>query len=251
MSRVRTDSATRQGMLATARIDSGSRVSALGCTIIVAFVVSMATGCAASPTGGDEQASETPRPSSPAPTPSTAAEVDQPESIGFAEGARLDPLAKVGWAFHFLPEGGAWTPNPVDTAGETSFVNADDTCTAYYYAEVFPTSTAEDLAASDEYLAQLSGGTVGELAPYAFDGEFALTHVKTPEPPDGTVENRSVYWEGDGESGIDAARVFTNLDYTTSQMANAYALILACDSGVDPLTVVDSLDEIAKITVDQ
>ena len=52
-------------------------------------------------------------------------------------------------------------------------------------------------------------------------------------------------------SGLDAARVFTNLDYTTSQMANAYALTLACDVGTDPQTVVDSLDEIAKITIDQ
>jgi hypothetical protein len=50
---------------------------------------------------------------------------------------------------------------------------------------------------------------------------------------------------------ITTGRVFHNLDYAASQISNAYMLQIQCDIDVDPRDVVDSLDEIAKVSVDQ
>ncbi|WP_130352515.1 hypothetical protein [Agromyces ramosus] len=215
-------------------------------------MVLMSTGCAAFP-GGGAQENRVPRQTRPtAATPSSSAPSGAPESLGFADGAQLDPLAKVGWQFAFLAaDDAAWTSNPDTPPGEPSFVNADDTCTAYYWQENFSTATVDDRSASDEYLAEVSGATADEIATYAEDGYFALTHFSTPEAADGEVASRNILAETDEETWLVAARVFTNLDYTTSEMANAYSLQLACDAGVDPMTQLDSLDEIAKIVVDQ
>ena len=252
MPRVGSRSGARVQVLAVAPLVSGVRVSALGGTIIVASIVLMSAGCAAFPSG-EAQATRTPPQSSPTATPSDSAQPGAPESLGFADGAQLDPLAKVGWQFAFLAaDDAAWTSNPADDPyDETSFINADDTCTAYYFQEIFDTATVDDRSASDEYLAEVSGATTGEVATYAEDGYFALTHVLMPEPADGEVASRNILAESDEETLLVAARVFTNMDYTTSQMNNAYSLQLACDAGIDPMTQLDSLDEIAKIVVDQ
>jgi hypothetical protein len=252
MPQVGSRSGARDRVLAATLIVSGARVPALGGTIIVASMVLMSAGCAAFP-GGGTQANRIPRQSSPTATPSEAAQVGALESLGFADGDQLDPMAKVGWQFAFLAaDDAAWTSNPADDPyDETSFVNADDTCTAYYFQEIFETATVDDRSASDEYLAEVSGATADEVATYAEDGHFALTHVLTPKPADGEVASRHILAETDEETWLMAARVFTNMDYTTSQMNNAYSLQLACDAGIDPMTQLDSLDEIAKIVVDQ
>lgn len=232
-------------------IGSGARASALGCAIIMAsLMMTSTTGCAA--LAGHMRDETAPRQTRSAATQSSAAPSGAAESIGFAEGAELDPLAKVGWQFAFLAaDDAAWTPNPADSQGETSFINADDTCTAWYWQEGFETETVDDRSASDEYLEEVSGATADEIATYAFDEHFALTHVLTPEPANGEVATRNILAETDEGTLLVAARVFANLDHATSQMSNAYSLQLACDAGIDPMTHVDSLDEIAKITVDQ
>lgn len=95
MPRVGSKSGACAPVIAAAPIDSGSRVSALGYTIIVASVVLMSTGCAAFP-GGGAQSSSTATPSSPTATRSRAAQGSTPETLGFADGAQLAPLAMVG-----------------------------------------------------------------------------------------------------------------------------------------------------------
>ena len=81
----------------------------------------MSTGCAVFP-GVGASYSPTATPANPSTTPSSSAPVGPPETIGFADGAPLDPLAQVGWTFTLLPAGGAWTPNPDNPPGETSYV---------------------------------------------------------------------------------------------------------------------------------
>ncbi|MFF2277248.1 hypothetical protein [Agromyces sp. NPDC058126] len=217
--------------------------------ILVMSSALLSAGCAAVPDGG-AHATSTPSQSDPAETPSSSAPADAPESLGFAEGAQLDPMAMVGWNVSMGGDDAAWTHNPDAETGEVSFVNADGTCTAYYYQEVFETAAADDRSASDELLAEVAGLSADEVATYAADEYFVLTHASTPGVADGEVANRSVIVEADGKMWLMAARVFTNLDSAASQMSNAYSLQLACDADVDPLTQLSSLDEIAKVLVD-
>jgi len=247
MARVRSGSGARDRVVGDPFIVSGARVSARGGAIIVASMVLICAGCAASP-GVGTQASPTPRQSSPTATPSEAPQVGATESLSFADGAQLDPLAMVGWHMELLAtDDAAWRSNP---AGDVGFVNADSTCTAYYFAEIIETAAADDRSASDEYLVERAGATTDEIATYAEDGYFALTHASTPESANGEVASRNVGWDTDEQGILVAVRVFTNLDSTASQMANAYALQLECDAGINPWTQLHSLDEFAQIVVD-
>ena len=65
------------------------------------------------------------------------------------------------------------------------------------------------------------------------------------------MATRTLLWSDDESSFLLTARVFHTLDYATSTMSNAYTLQLQCDIGVDPQDVVDSLDEVAKVSVDR
>ena len=103
--------------------------------------------------------------------------VAEPEadSLSFADGAALDPLAMVGWNFSLGAEGSSWTPSPDAGEGEVIFLNEEGKCTAQYWQETFDATAADDLAASNEFLAEVSGATADEMAQYAFDGHFALS----------------------------------------------------------------------------
>ena len=250
MLRVGSKSGAGDRVLDATLVLSGARVSALGGAVIVVSMVLISAGCAAG-SGGKAQATSTPtstptQKASPTATPSSSAQAGAPESLGFVEGAQLDPLAKIGWKISL--GGDAWTTNPDAQSGEVSFVNADGTCRAYYYQEVFETAAVDDRAASDELLALVSGRTADEIATYAADMSYPLTHGLTPEVA-GEAANRAVLTTGD-QTVLHSARVFTKMDYATSQMSNAYARQVECNSGTDPLTQLGSLDEIAKIVAD-
>ena len=252
MPRVGSRSGARDRVFGATLIVSGARVSALGGTIIVVSMVLISAGCAAVPGGGAQATStptSTPPESSPTATPSGSAETGASEWLDFADGAQLDPLAMVGWSLSIEPDGAEWTLDPEAQPGETTFVNADSTCTAYFHQEVFETAAVDDRAASGELLVQMTGFTAEEVEEYAADEYFVLNHSSTPEVADGRVANRSLLADGDGKAWLVAARVFTNLDYETSTMNNAYSLELGCDATVDPMTQLSSLDEIAQITV--
>ena len=75
--------------------------------------------------------------------------------------------------------------------------------------------------------------------------------VPTDQRRKAKVATRTLLWDNDEGSFLLTARVFNNLDYATSTMNNAYSLQIQCAAGVDPETVVDSLDAIAKVTVSQ
>lgn len=171
------------------------------------------------------------------------------DSLSFADGATLNPLAMVGWVFSLGADDEHWTFKPDAESGEVIFVNADGTCTAQYWQEIYETAAADDLAASDEFLGQLSGATSEEVARYAFDGRFALSNGPDGPPTEGEVAARTILWDNDEGSFLLTVRVFNNLDYETSTMNNAYSLQIQCAAGVDPEAVVDSLDAIAKVTV--
>jgi len=173
------------------------------------------------------------------------------DSLSFADGAALNPLAMVGWQLSLGSDDGSWTLSPDAESGEVIFVNADGTCTAQYWQETFDTVAADDLAASDEFLGELSGATSEEVVRYAFDGHFALSNGPDGPATEGEVATRTLLWDNDEGSFLLTARVFNNLDYATSTMNNAYSLQIQCAAGVDPETVVDSLDAIAKVTVSQ
>ena len=180
--------------------------------------------------------------------------VDEPaepesESLSFTDGAGLDPLAMVGWQLSLGADDGSWTLSPDAESGEVIFVNADGTCTAQYWQETFDAASADDLAASNEFLAHVSGATDEEMAEYAFDGHFALINGPEQTATDGEVATRTLLWSNDEGSFLLTARVFRNLDYATSTMNNAYSLQVQCNAGVDPQSVVDSLDDVAKVTV--
>ncbi|WP_442575403.1 PASTA domain-containing protein [Microbacterium sp. F51-2R] len=170
-------------------------------------------------------------------------------SLGFDDGAALEPLTMVGWQFSLGGDDASWTLSPDATDGEVIFVNKDGTCTAQYWQQTFDTAATDDLAASDEFLAAMSGATADEMAEYAFDGHFALSGgVEGPDDA-GDVATRTLLWSDDEGAFLLTGRVFHKLDYATSTMSNAYLLQMQCDTAVDPLTVVDSLDQVAKVTV--
>ena len=173
------------------------------------------------------------------------------DSLSFADGAALDPLAMVGWHFSFGADNGSWTPSPDAGDGEVIFLNEEGTCTAQYWQETIDTTATDDLAASDEFLAEMSGATADEMAEYAFDGHFALSGGFNEQAREGDVATRTLLWSDDESSFLLTARVFHKLDYATSTMNNAYTLEIQCDTGVDPQDVVDSLDDVAKVSVDQ
>lgn len=183
----------------------------------------------------------------------TVEKTPEPEqySLSFADGSELDPLAMVGWQLSFGSDDESWTPSPDAESGEVIFVNADETCTAQYWQETFDTAAGDDLAASDEFLQELSGATDEEIAAYAFDGHFALSSGYDGPPAEGEVATRTLLWDSDEGSFLLTARVFHKLDYATSTMNNAYSLQVQCDAGVEPQSIVDSLDGIAKVTVSQ
>ena len=173
------------------------------------------------------------------------------DSLSFADGAALDPLSMVGWHLSLGSDDENWTLKPDAESGEVIFVNADGTCTAQYWQEIYETAAADDLAASDEFLGQLSGATSEEVVRYAFDGHFALSNGPDGPATEGEVATRTLLWDNDEGTFLLTARVFNNLDYATSTMNNAYSLQIQCAAGVDPETVVDSLDAIAKVAVSQ
>ncbi len=172
-------------------------------------------------------------------------------SLSFADGAALDPLAMVGWQFSFGSDDGSWTPSPDAPSGEMIFVNADGTCEAQYWQEVFETTAPDDLSASDEFVAAISGATAEEIETYAFDGHFALGGRIDEPPTEGDVATRTLLWDNDEGSFLLSARVFQNLDYATSTMNNAYSLIIQCDTGVEAEEFADSLDAVAKVSIAQ
>lgn len=187
-------------------------------------------------------------------TPSSAAEeVDrvEEESLGFDEGAALDPLEVVGWQFSLGEDDAAWTMSPDAAEGDVVFVNSDGTCTAQYWGETFDTTATDDLAATDEFLAELSGATAEEMAEYAFYGHFALTGGLTGPEREGDVAARTLLWDDGQNTFLLTTRVFHKLDFATSTMSNAYTLQVQCDIDVDPQDVVDSLDDVAQVTVDR
>ncbi|SFS17539.1 hypothetical protein SAMN04487846_3591 [Microbacterium sp. cf046] len=170
------------------------------------------------------------------------------DSLSFEEGAELDPLSAVGLNLSFDSDA-PWTPKVDAGEGETIFVNAEGTCTAQYWQEVFEATADDDETASDEFLATLSGATEEEMEEFASTGHFALTTGVDGEPADGDVQNRILLWTTDEDAVLLAARVFANLDYKASQMSNAYSMELLCSTGTVPEDVVDSLDEVASIIV--
>jgi hypothetical protein len=171
------------------------------------------------------------------------------DSLSFADGAALNPLAMVGWQLSLGSDDGNWTLKPDAEPGEVIFVNADGTCTAQYWQQTYETAAADDLAASDEFLGQLSGATSEEIVRYAFDGHFARSNGPDGPETDGEVATRTLLWDNDEGTFLLTARVFRTLDYATSTMNNAYSLQIQCAAGVDPETVEDSLDAVAKVTV--
>ena len=256
MSRVGSTPDAADRFLGSTLIVSGTPLSAFGRAIIVVSLVLMSTGCAAvaagetKPTPTESESTPSATPSTPTATPSSA-QVGLPKYIGFDDGGQLDPLASVGWHLAFGGDDAIWSPNPDAPEGETSFVNAEGTCTAYYDQAVFETAAADDRSASDELLAEVSGATAGEVIMYATDEYFVRTSVSASGASDGQVANRIILAENESERWLAAVRVFTNLDYATSQMSNAYALQIMCDPSVDPSTQLRSLDELGKIAVDQ
>lgn len=173
------------------------------------------------------------------------------DSLSFEDGAALDPLAMVGWKLSFGGDDGSWTPSPDAGEGEVIFLNEEGTCTAQYWQEIIDTTATDDLAASDEFLAEMSGATADEMAQYAFDGQFARSGGFSGPATEGDVATRTLLWSDDESSFLLTTRVFHKLDYATSTMNNAYTLRIQCDTGVDPQDVVDSLDEVAQVSVDQ
>lgn len=211
----------------------------LGCASCVA-----ATGSQPSsePSGSESPASDTESPTA-EPEPATAL-----VTLDFEGGSRLDPAASVGWRISFGSDAD-WAPDSEAPEDEVQFVHANGSCTARYIQEVIETSATDDAAASDEFLAELTGDTVESNAPYVADGHFALTGPE--EDPGATVATRTILL-GDGDSTwLIAVRVFTALDPSIHGMSNAYTLELNCVSGIDPESVVESLDEVAAITVSQ
>ncbi|MFE5409521.1 PASTA domain-containing protein [Microbacterium sp. NPDC056569] len=183
----------------------------------------------------------------------TVAQTAEParDSLGFADGAALDPLAMVGWQFSLGGDDASWTSSPDAGEGEVVFVNSDGTCTAQYWQQTFDTTAEDDLAATDEFLADMSGATEEEMAEYAFDGRFALSGGLDEPTSQGDVATRTLLWSDDQSSYLLTARVFRNLDYATSTMSNAYLLQIQCDADVNPQDVIDSLDEVAKVSVNR
>ncbi|GAA1995292.1 PASTA domain-containing protein [Microbacterium pumilum] len=173
------------------------------------------------------------------------------DSLSFADGAALDPLTMVGWSFSLGADNSSWISSPDAGEGEIIFVNDEGTCTAEYWQQTFDATATDDLAASDEYLAEVSGATADELAQYAFDGHFALSGGPDGPAREGEVATRTLLWSNDEGSFLLTARVFRNLDYATSTMSNVYTLEIQCDNGVDPEDVVESLDDIATVSVDE
>lgn len=172
------------------------------------------------------------------------------DSLSFVDGAALKPLTAVGWKFSFADDT-SWTPSPDAGEGEVIFVNDKHTCTAQYWQQIFDTNATDDLAASDEYLAKTSGATADEMAQYAYDSHFALSGGLTGPAREGNVATRTLLFSTDESNVILTARVFQKLDYATSTMRNAYLLQLKCDLDVDPQDIVDSLDDVAKVSVGQ
>jgi hypothetical protein len=170
-------------------------------------------------------------------------------SLGFADGAALKPLTAVGWRFSMGAE--SWTPSPDAGEGKVIFVNDKKTCTAQYWQQTFDTTAKDDLTASNEYLAKMSGATADEMAQYAFDGHFALSAGITGPAREGTVATRTLLWSTDKGAFLLTGRVFRNLDYAKSTMSNAYLQQIQCDADVDPQDVVDSLDDVASVSVSQ
>lgn len=170
------------------------------------------------------------------------------DSLTFAAGDDLDPMALVGWQLSLGADDAVWTSSPDAESGEVVFVKSDGTCSAQFWQETFDASADDDLAATDEFLSALSGATAEDLKEYAFDGYFGLS--RGPEGSEGgDVANRNLFWDLDEGSIVLAARVFHTLDYAASTMNNAYSMEVRCDPGIDPVDHLDSLYEVAKITV--
>jgi hypothetical protein len=222
----------------------------LGVTGAVALVVALSC---ASCGGVNTMTEPTAKPSDTTSAAPEAAEPESPtdpaplDSLGFDDGALIDPAAYVGWSFSFGSEE-EWTPAPGSPEGTVEFVHANGSCTARYIQEIIATSSSDDAEASDEFLAALTGDTVESNAAYVFDGHFALTG--TEDDADGTVANRAILL---GSRGSDlwlvAVRVFSTFDTDIRGMSNAYTLELNCVAGIDPEDVVDSLDAVAAISV--
>lgn len=183
----------------------------------------------------------------------TVTTASEPEgaSMSFDDGATLNPQAAVGWQLSLGSDDALWTLSPDTGSGEVIFVSTDGTCTAQYWQETFDSAAADDLAASDEFLRTVSGATAEEIDTYAFDGHFALSGAPGSAETGGEVATRTLLWDSDEGTFLLTARVFDKVDYATTAMNNAYSMQLQCPVGGDPESVVDSLDEVAKISVSQ
>ena len=227
MARVGSRSGARDRVIGDAFTISGARASARSGAIILASMVLVCTGCAASP-GVGTQASPTPQQasnpweSSPTATPSEAPQVGATGSLSFADGAQLDPSAMVGELAHRSPGDGR-RGLEVEPGRRRRFRQRRQHMYRVLFRGDHRDGGGRDRAASDEYLAATSGATTDDIATYAEDGYFALTHASTPESANGEVASRNIGWDTDerehsgGRASVHEPR-FCNLS-----VANAYA----------------------------
>jgi hypothetical protein len=244
----------KEEVLAVQGVSRRARVRALGAPIFAALLVMTVSGCSVAAVGAPRKSGEAVgSATSASPTASaTDGSASALTSLTFAEGARIDPLAAVGWSFSTDPGNGAWTLKKDPELGGSSYYSADGLCRAHYSQENFATMSTDDLVATRAYLAMISDTPADQIAEYDDNGQFAFTAGLDGKHAPGAVAARWVMMgDPDGYKYVLTARVFTKVDHTKSGMNNAYLRAISCDGKDDPVVLAETLDDLAFLSVVQ